>query len=89
MSEEKKQLTSLPNIGDVLAEQLILAGINNEKELKSAGTENVFIKLLTIDNESCLMKLYAIEGAIQGIRWHFLPNERVRELKDFFHSIKK
>ena len=61
-------LTQLPNIGKVLSERLKENEIETPEELKSCGTENTFIKLKTIDRGACLNELFAIEGAIQGIR---------------------
>lgn len=75
----------MPNIGKVVAEKLIQVGINSPEELISIGTEQAFIRILSIDDTACMSKLQAIEGAIQGIRWHYLPEERKTELKEFFH----
>jgi len=52
--------------------------------LLEIGTEQAFIRLSTIDNTACFSMLQALEGAIQGIRWHDLPKERKAELKEFF-----
>lgn len=84
------ELAKLPNIGKILAEKLIMAGITSEQELKIAGSENAIIKISTIENnEVCINMLYALEGAIQGIRWHDLDNDRKKELKEFYdHLIK-
>lgn len=79
------KLTQLPNIGKVVAEKLIQVGITSPEELKALGTEQAFIRLLTVDDTACLSELQAIEGAIQGIRWHNLSKERKEELKEFFH----
>jgi DNA transformation protein len=80
----KKNLQQLPNIGKILAEKLIQVGINTPEELYTIGTEYTFIRLLSIDETACFSELQAIEGAIQGIRWHNLPTERKEELKEFF-----
>ena len=77
-------LTKLPNIGSELAKRLELAGINSSEKLIELGTEKVFIKLKTVFPNACYSQLYAIEGAIHGIRWHNLSHERKIELKDFF-----
>jgi len=84
MDQKIKELTQLPNIGKVVAEKLIQVGINTPEELISTGTEQAFIRLQTIDETACLSMLQAIEGAVQGIRWHDLPKERKEELKEFF-----
>ena len=85
-----KTLTDLPNIGNTLAEKLILIGITNEQELKDTGSENAIIKISTLeDNAACIYTLYALEGAIQGIRWHRLSKERKQELKEFYRMMNK
>jgi DNA transformation protein and related proteins len=85
-----KELTEIPNIGKTLAKKLIEAGINNEAELKETGSENAIIKLATIKNSGvCINMLYALEGAIQGIRWHNLDKKRMQELSDFFRLLNK
>lgn len=83
------ELTQLPNIGKTLAEKLELAGIHTVEEFKAIGSEQIAIRLSTIDNHDfCINMMYAIEGAIQGIRWHGLSKERKEELKEFFGQIK-
>lgn len=83
--KQKTALTELPNIGKVLEKKLIQVGISTPEELYANGTEQTFIRLLSVDETSCFSELQAIEGAIQGIRWHNLPKERKEELKEFFH----
>ena len=82
-------LETLPNIGKTLAKKLELVGINTPEDLKQAGAENAFIKIKTIDETACAHMLYALEGAIQDVRWHHLPNNRKLELLDFFHNCKE
>lgn len=83
-------LTHLPNIGKTLAEKLNQVGINDESTLKQIGSENAIIKLATIENSGvCINMLYALEGAVQGIRWHNLDNNRKLELKEFYFLINK
>nr|NQU93721.1 TfoX/Sxy family protein [Bacteroidota bacterium] len=82
-------LTCLPNIGKTLAEKLLMVGITNAYDLKFFGSENVILKIATIENGgACINMLYALEGAIQGIRWHGLSNERKEELKSFHQMMK-
>jgi hypothetical protein len=33
--------------------------------------------------------LFALEGAIQGIRWHILDDRKKNELKEFYDCLKK
>lgn len=79
----------MPNIGKSLAELLLQAGIETAAQLKATGSENAFIRICAIDPEACLSKLCALEGAIQGIRWHNLSPEKKRELKEVFALVKQ
>jgi DNA transformation protein and related proteins len=83
------ELTGIPNIGKALADKLIRAGIDNPKELISIGSENAIIRLETIGIDTCINMLYALEGAIRGIRWHSLDFDRKKELKEFYDQLKK
>lgn len=89
MTTPKDELGELPNIGTTLAEKLKLAGIENAGQLKLLGAEKAFIKIKSIDKTACLSTLCAIEGAIQGKRWHDLDKWRKEELKGFFSMTEK
>ncbi len=82
------ELTKLPNIGSELAKRLDLAGIKTVEKLIELGTENAFIRLRTVFPDACHNQLYALEGAIQGIRWHAISKERKQELQDFMKMIQ-
>ena len=77
-------LQKLPNIGNVLAKKLEEVGIQNENELREVGSEKAFMLVKSIYPDACINHLYAIEGAIQGIRWHSLSQARKNELNTFF-----
>ena len=83
------ELTKLPNIGQELAKRLEFAGIKSSEELKRIGAENAFIRLKTVFSGACHNQLYALEGAIQGIRWHGISKERKQELQEFMKMIQK
>lgn len=83
-------LTKLPNIGKVLAEKLNSIGVYSEDDLKALGSENAIIKISTVDGETApINMLYAIEGAIQGIRWHNLSRARKDELLNFLRLLER
>jgi len=82
--ETKHPLTQLPNIGTVVAEKLSQVGINTPEKLIAIGSEQAFIRLQTIDSTACFSMLQALEGAVQGIRWHKLTKERKAQLKAFY-----
>ncbi len=79
----------MPNIGRVLEEQLTAVGIETPQQLRDAGSEAAFIRLRTLDPEACTSKLNALEGAIQGVRWHSLDAQRRAELKEFSKSFRR
>ncbi len=84
------QLTDLPNISKVIASDLRKAGINTVEDLKQTGSKDAFIRIrLQADPEACINKLSALEGAIQGIRWHHLSENTKADLKAFYESLKK
>ena len=89
MATQNNNLTNLPNIGKVLADKLKVVRIDTIEKLQSIGSENAFIKLKTIDNDLCINTLCALEGAIQGIRWHNLDKCKKEELKTFFEMTKR
>jgi DNA transformation protein len=80
-------LTDSPNIGSTLADLLEEIGIANQEELAELGSTEAIMQLASIDrNRVCLLMLYALEGAVQGIRWHGLSEIRKDELKDFYNT---
>jgi len=85
-----EKLTDLPNIGKTLAEKLIQADITSAQKLKETGSENALIKISVIENSgACINMLYALEGAIQGIRWHGLSTGKKQELREFYTMFEK
>lgn len=82
------ELSKLSNIGTVLEEQLEAIGIRTEEQLKVTGSKAAWLKIRNIDTSACYSKLCALEGAVQGIRWHDLSKEKKKELKKFFDAVK-
>ena len=73
----ESKLSDLPNIGSGLAQELEMAGIDTVAALRSMGSVAAAAALKAHGFELCCSKLWALEGAIQGIRWHGLPvNDR-------------
>jgi DNA transformation protein len=83
-----KELTALPNIGDALAEKLASAGITGYEDLVELGSVEVALKIGTgLDPGACYNMLYAIEGAIRGVRWHTIAKQERDKLKrEFDHA---
>lgn len=82
------ELSKLPNIGKNVEEQLNLVGISTVKDLKKVGSKEAWLKIREMDESACINRLYALEGAIVGIRWHNLPAEVKMDLKDFYNFFK-
>jgi DNA transformation protein and related proteins len=82
------ELCKLTNIGDKLEAQLNEVGIETFDQLKKVGSKQAWLNIKAIDNSACINRLCALEGAIQGVRWHSLSNEVKDELKDFFNTVK-
>ncbi|WP_461615191.1 TfoX/Sxy family protein [Clostridium sp. Marseille-QA1073] len=82
------RLSKMPNIGKILEQKLIDAGVKDADELKAIGSKEAFIKIKNIDDTSCYNMLCALEGTVQGVRWHNLPQDTKQDLKLFFQSLK-
>jgi len=82
------ELTKLPNIAEKLEAQLADAGISTVDELKKTGSREAWLRILARDPSACLMRLSALEGAIQGVRWHYLDDETKASLKEFYRQHK-
>lgn len=83
------RLSKLPNIGKALELKLHRVDIKTPEELRSLGSKKAFERIRDIDNSVCINMLYALEGAIQSIRWHNLLPDEKEELKEYFRSIDK
>jgi DNA transformation protein len=80
------ELSALPNIGKVVEHQLIEVGIKTVKQLMETGSKQAWLRIKEIDDSACINRLLALEGAIQGIRWHDLSESVKNELKDFYNA---
>jgi len=83
-------LTDLPNIGETLADKLAKVGISSKEDLVNIGSEQAIVRIATLENSgACINMLYALEGAIQGIRWHGFDAARKQELRQFYNLLNK
>ena len=77
-------LTKLPNVGPVLAGKLKQIGVRGLADLIELGSIEATIRIGASDLSACYNMLYAIEGAIRGIRWHDIPKDDREKLKADF-----
>lgn len=70
-----ESLTELPNVGAVLAARLKAAGVGTPSELKRLGSIQTLrrIRASGAEEAPCRSMLFALEGAIRGVRWHDIP----------------
>lgn len=83
-----ERLEDLPNIGKVVAQQLIQVGIKDPDELKAIGAKEAWLKIQAIDDSACIHRLYGLEGAIEGIKKTQLDFETKADLKKFYEDHK-
>ena len=76
-SRKTNELTSLPNIGVVVAQRLRAAGVTTAGQLRELGSVEAAFRLRTLaarrGDEPCVSMLSGLEGAIRGVRWHAIP----------------
>jgi DNA transformation protein len=74
-------LTELPNIGRALADRLAAIGVSGPEVLAALGSVEATIRLGAATGRGCTNTLYALAGAIRGVRWHALPQQVRQRLK--------
>lgn len=85
---ELSKLSKLPNIGPKVEKQLNEVGITTVDELVDLGSREAWLKIKAIDESACIHRLYALEGAIQGIKKSELQENEKIQLKEFYRLYK-
>jgi DNA transformation protein len=71
---EDRPLETLTNLGRISARQLAEIGIKTEAELRAAGAAAAYLKLKDhFGRGVSLNYLYALDGALKGVRWDLMP----------------
>ncbi|MDR3223039.1 MAG: TfoX/Sxy family protein [Methanobrevibacter sp.] len=83
-----EKLSDLINIGKVSEKQLNDIGIYSLKELKEIGSREAWLKIKEKDPSTCINKLRAFEGAIQGVKKNLLNDNTKKSLNDFYREFK-
>ncbi|MEG1254724.1 TfoX/Sxy family DNA transformation protein [Clostridium sp.] len=52
------------------------------------GSRQAWLNIKAIDRSACFNRLCALEGTIQGVRWHYLSDEVKNELKELYNAVK-
>ena len=74
------EFINLINIGKSIDEQLEQVGITTYEQLKKTGSKDSWLKIKAIDASAWINRLYALEGAVQGIKKTQLSIEKKEEL---------
>ncbi len=82
------ELETMANIGREMARKLKSVGIRSAEELTQTGSKQAFFQLKTLYPQVCLVHLYALEGAIQGVEFNSLSKEQKRDLREFSDCLK-
>ena len=82
------ELTKLPNIGKIMEEQLLQAGISTPAALQETGSREAWLRIQSFDPSACYNRLRGLEGAVRGVRWHDLDAETKAKLKAFYQAHK-
>ena len=82
------ELSKVLKIGSVVEEQLNAVGITTFEQLKEVGSRQAWLYIKAIDPSACIHRLYALEGAIQGVKKSQLSVDKKTELKEFYNSFK-
>jgi len=83
-------LIKSPNIGPVLVAKLNQIGVTTLNQLVEIGSIDATIRIGGMDMSAYYNMLYALEGAIRGIRWHVIPKEDREKIKaEFKRAISK
>jgi len=77
-------LTALPNIGPVLAVKLRESGITSYDDLAKLGSVGAMLRIARGSKVVRYNMLYALEGAIRGVRWHSISNDERAKLREAF-----
>lgn len=82
------ELSSMRNIGKEIEKKLKSVGICSAEELKKLGSKEAYFRLKMRYPNVCLVHLYTLQGAIDGIEYNRLSDEIKCDLKSFSADLK-
>ncbi len=63
-------------------------GIDSAEELRQLGSKQAFLRLKAHYPNICLVHLYTLQGAIDGLPYHQLPDHVKQDLQQFNQRLK-
>lgn len=82
------ELSSMRNIGKEIEKKLKSVGICSAEELTKLGSKEAYFRLKMRYPNVCLVHLYTLQGAIDGIEYNRLSDEIKCDLKSFSADLK-
>ncbi len=91
MSDPRRRIAALKNLGPKSAERLIAVGITDVDTLRNLGPANAYHRVKTaFPNDTSLNLLWALQGALMESHWHDIPldlkRQLLQELETFEHN---
>jgi DNA transformation protein len=81
MSDARRRIASLKNLGAKSAERIVAVGITDAEILETLGSVAAFHRVKTaFPNDTSLNLLWALQGALMEIHWHDVPPELKHQL---------
>ncbi len=81
--EGERELERMVNLGPVSAGRLRAVGVGSPADLRRVGAVEAYLRLRRrFPVEVTLISLYALHGALVGVRWHELSPEARAALRD-------
>ena len=80
-------ITSL-NLGKTMEKKLKDVGIDSAEALREVGSKEAVFRLKEKYPSTCVVILYHLEAALQGVEMKQLDSARKEELKAYFNRIK-
>ncbi|MDR2180147.1 MAG: TfoX/Sxy family protein [Synergistaceae bacterium] len=81
------EITSL-NLGKTMEKKLKSVGIYSAEALREVGSKEAVFRLKARYPSTCVVILYHLEAALQGVEMKQLGTKHKAELKVFFNQIK-
>jgi DNA transformation protein and related proteins len=81
----------LRNIGPIVAEKLLNAGIDTPGKLRKMGAKKAYLRILETGGFCGTFHaayLYALEGAILDCDWRAIPEKTKKEFKAFTEELR-
>jgi DNA transformation protein and related proteins len=80
-SASQTAIEDLPNLGPACASRLAAVGIHNLKDLREMGAVGAYRLVKNHGYPTSLNLLWAIYGALNGLKWNQVPEEIKSQLK--------